>query len=199
MPASIASSASRNDVCGASSAQHAEHAQLVSAGAADRRAHVERIELRQLFEIFLDEIGQFEQQVLPLKGLDLAPWPFEGAAGGRDRAVDILGIALGDGGEQFSGGRVVRLEALAGCGVDPFAVDQHLLVGTIRIGMARHRYRLRHSHVCTPLMSIGFWIVISRILQRPHDTVKRACRWNRAWDEDLPCRFMHGRHALSTQ
>ena len=73
---------------------------LVAAGAADRRAHVERIELRKLLEIFLDEIGELEQQRLPLKWLDLAPRPFEGAARGGDRAVDILGIALGDGREK---------------------------------------------------------------------------------------------------
>jgi len=71
-------------------AQHAEHAELVAAGAADRRAHVERVELRQLLEILLDEIGELEQQALPLERLDLAPRPFEGAAGGGDRAIDVL-------------------------------------------------------------------------------------------------------------
>ncbi len=107
-------------------AQHAEHAQLVAAGAADRRAHVEGVELRQFLEILLDEIGELEQQGLPLERLDLAPRSLEGAAGRGDRAVDVLGIALGDGGEQFAGRRIMRLEFLAGGGVDPFAVDQHL-------------------------------------------------------------------------
>ena len=132
-------------------AQHAEHAQLVAAGAADRRAHVERIELRQFLEILLDQIGELQQQRLPFERLDLAPRPFEGAARRRHRAVDILGIALGDGREQFAGGGIVGLEALAGGGVDPFAVDQHLLVGAIRIGMAGDRNCLCYSHVFTPL------------------------------------------------
>ena len=39
--------------------EHAEHPQLVAAGAADRRAHVERIELRQFLEMLLDQIGEF--------------------------------------------------------------------------------------------------------------------------------------------
>jgi hypothetical protein len=76
-------------------AEHAEHAQLVAARSADRRAHVERIELRQFFEILLDEIGEFQKQVLPFERFDLAPRTFEGAAGGGDRTVDILGIAFG--------------------------------------------------------------------------------------------------------
>src|SRR6185437_16409698 len=50
-------------------AQHAEHAELVAAGAADRRTHVERVELRQLLEILLDEVGELEQEVLPLERL----------------------------------------------------------------------------------------------------------------------------------
>src|SRR5207253_852687 len=71
--------------------QHAEHAQPVAAGAADRRAHVERVELRQFLKILFDEVGEFQQQALPFERLDLAPRPFEGAAGGHDRAVDVLG------------------------------------------------------------------------------------------------------------
>ncbi|MEA2869466.1 MAG: hypothetical protein QOE39_4181, partial [Bradyrhizobium sp.] len=105
--------------------EHAEHAQLVAAGTADRRAHIERVELRKLLEILLDEIGELEQQVLPLERLDLAPWSFEGAARRGNRAVDVFRVAFGNGREQFAGGGVVRLEALAGSGVDPFAVDQH--------------------------------------------------------------------------
>ena len=134
--------------------EHAEHAQFVAPGAADRRAHVQRIELRELLEVFLDEIGELEQQRLALERLDLAPRSFEGAARGGDRAVDVLGIALGDRGQQLAGGRIVGLEALAGGRIDPFAVDQHLLVGAIRIRMTRDRYRLRYCHVGSPLMSI---------------------------------------------
>jgi hypothetical protein len=87
-------------------AKHAKHAKPVAARSADRRPHVERIELRQLLKILFDEIGELKQQVLPLKGLYLAPGPLESAAGGADRAVDILGITFGDGGEQFAGRRI---------------------------------------------------------------------------------------------
>ena len=131
-------------------AQHADGAQAIGAGAAERRAHVERVELRQFVEILLDEVGELEQQVLPLERLDLAPGPFEGAAGGGDRAVDVFLVALGDGCEQFAGGGVVGLEALARGGIDPLPVDQHLLVGPVGERMARDRNSLRHSHGCTP-------------------------------------------------
>src|SRR6185436_21017149 len=127
-----------------------EHAKLVAAGAADRRAHVEGVELRQLLEILLDEIGKLQQQRLPLEWLDLAPRPLERPAGGGDRTVDILDIAFGDGRQQLAGGGIMRLEFLAGGSVHPFSVDQHLLVGTIRVMIARNRNCLRDSHVCSP-------------------------------------------------
>jgi hypothetical protein len=126
--------------------EHAEHAEFVAAGAADRRAHVERVELRQLLEILLDEIGEFQKQALPLERLDLAPGTFEGAASRDNRAVDILGVAFGHGRQQFTCRGIKRLEFLAGSGIDPLAVDQHLLVGTIGVGMARDRNCLRNSH-----------------------------------------------------
>ncbi|MHC2305161.1 hypothetical protein ACVIJ1_001631 [Bradyrhizobium elkanii] len=140
-------------------AQHAERAQAVAAGAADRCAHVERVELGQFLEIGFDEFGELEQHVLPLERLHLAPGPFERAARRRDRTVDVLGIALGDRREQLTGGGIMRLEFLAGGGVDPFAVDQHLLVGAIGIRMARDRNSLRNSHVCTPckMSAEVFW------------------------------------------
>ncbi len=120
--------------------QHAEHAQLVAAGAADRRAHVERVELRTVPRNWLlDQFGELEQHVLPLERLDLAPRALEGAARRRDRAVDVLGIALGDGREQLAGGGIVGFEFLAGGGVEPLAVDQHLLVGAVGVRMARDR------------------------------------------------------------
>ncbi|MGY4422769.1 hypothetical protein ACVWY2_005218 [Bradyrhizobium sp. JR6.1] len=95
----------------------------------------------------------------PLERLHLAPGPFERAARRCNGTVDVLGIALGDGGEQFTGCGVMGFECLAGGGVDPFAVDQHLLVGAIGIRMARDRNSLRDSHVCTPckMSAEVFW------------------------------------------
>ena len=43
-------------------AQHAERALAVAARAADRRAHVERVEQRQLVDVLLDQVGELEQQ-----------------------------------------------------------------------------------------------------------------------------------------
>src|SRR5215472_602258 len=63
--------------------------------------------------------------------------PLEGAAGSGNSAVDVLGIAFGDGREHLTGGRIERLELLPRGSIDPFGVDQHFRVGTIRIGMTR--------------------------------------------------------------
>src|SRR6478752_1732719 len=79
------------------------------------------------------------RSALPLVRLDPAPRPLKGAAGRGHGAVDVLRVALGDGCEQFAGCRIMRLEPLTGSRVDPLAVNQHLLVGTIRIRMARNR------------------------------------------------------------
>ncbi|MGY2939174.1 hypothetical protein ACVWZ6_008776 [Bradyrhizobium sp. GM6.1] len=94
-------------------AQHADGAQAIGTGTAERRAHVERVELRQFVEILLDEVGKLQEQILPLERLDLAPGPFEGAASGSNCAIDIFLVALGHCCEQFAGRGVVGLEALA--------------------------------------------------------------------------------------
>src|SRR6478752_5668039 len=84
-------------------------------------------------------------------GLTLLHGPSKARRAAATARVDVLGVALGDGGEQFAGRWIVSLELLARGGIDPFAVDQHLLVGAIRIRMARDRNCLRDSHVCSPL------------------------------------------------
>jgi hypothetical protein len=104
-------------------AQHADGAQPAAAGAADRRAHVEGVERRQLIEMPLHQIGEFQQQILPLERLELRPGTVEGAARRLHRAVDILGIAFGDPGQHLAGRGVDRPEAFARGGFQPFAVD----------------------------------------------------------------------------
>src|SRR4051794_35988695 len=98
----------------------------------------------------LDEISELQQQRLPLIRFGLAPGPFERAARRRNRTVDVLRIAFGDGREQFASRRIMCLEALTRGGIDPFALDQHLLVGTVGIRMARERNGLGHSHDVSP-------------------------------------------------
>jgi hypothetical protein len=74
----------------------------------------------------LDEIGQFEKDLLPLVGFELAPRTLECFAGCRHGSVDVLGVALGHCGEQFAGRRIAAFKMFAGGGVQPFAVDQQL-------------------------------------------------------------------------
>ena len=49
----------------------------------------------QFVEMLLNQIGKLQQQALPLVRLELAPRSFECPACGGDRAIDVLGIALG--------------------------------------------------------------------------------------------------------
>ena len=64
---------------------------------ADRLADVERLEQGQLVEVLADELGEPEQDPLAGRRRLVAPAPVvERAAGRRDRAVDVLGAALGD-------------------------------------------------------------------------------------------------------
>jgi hypothetical protein len=96
--------------------------------------------------MLLDEISELQEQALPFKRFDLAPRTFEGAAGGGNRAVDVLRVAFGHGRQHLAGRGIERLELLARGRIDPLAVDQHLLVGTIGVRMARDRNCLCNSH-----------------------------------------------------
>jgi hypothetical protein len=62
---------------------------------------------------------------------------------------------LFDGREHFTGCRIERLELLPRGGVDQFAVDQHFLVGTIRIGMTM--IELPVSQPCSSPCRQAFW------------------------------------------
>ena len=64
---------------------------------ADRLADVERLEQRQLVEVLADELRQPQQDALARGRRLVRPAPVvERPAGGRHRAVDVLGVALGD-------------------------------------------------------------------------------------------------------
>ncbi len=58
---------------------------------------------------------------------------FEGLACGFHGAIDIFAIALGDLGQHFARGRVVGRESLAGSGLNPLAVNEHLARGSNEI------------------------------------------------------------------
>jgi hypothetical protein len=127
-------------------AQHAEHAQPRAARAADRRAHIAGVERAQLVEMTLDQIGELQKDLLALIRLELAPRPFERLARRGDRPVDVFGVALRHGGKQFAGRRIAAFKVLAGSGIHPFAVDEHLFVGAVRMRMAAHWNGLSLGH-----------------------------------------------------
>jgi hypothetical protein len=109
--------------------------------------HVERVERAEFVEMALNQVGQFQQHLLPLEWLELGPGAFEGLTRRRYSAIDIFGVAFGHGREQFAGRGIAAFKALAGSRINPFAVDQHPLEGTVRNGMSRQWNRLRLGDV----------------------------------------------------
>ena len=94
---------------------------------ADRLAVVEGFELGQLVDVRFDQVGELVHQPAAVAGVHLAPGAgVKRLAGGLDGQVDVGGVALGDLGDDFLGGRVDRRERLAALAVAPLAVDQQL-------------------------------------------------------------------------
>ncbi len=76
----------------------------------------------------LEEIAERPDETLPCGGRDAGPGSrLEGAARSGDRKIDIRLIPRRDVGNDFFGRRVLDRKSLAAAGVDPFAVDQHLM------------------------------------------------------------------------
>jgi hypothetical protein len=100
-----------------------------------RRAHVERVERGKLLDIALHQIGEAQQQTLPLGRLELAPRPIEGSPCRSDRAIDVLGITFGYVRQKFARSRIASLEGLARCGLQPLAIDQHALRFAVQVRM----------------------------------------------------------------
>ena len=101
--------------------------QVAVAALADRLAVVERLELGQLVDVLLDQVGELVHQPAAVAGVHLAPGAgVERLARGLDGQVDVGGVPLGDLGDDLLGGRVDRRERLAAGAVAPLAVDQHL-------------------------------------------------------------------------
>ena len=99
-----------------------------------RHAHLVRDDLGDLVGAGAERLGDPGQQLAPLLAGGGGP-AGEGGGGGLDGLVDVLGRALGNGGEDLFGGRVDDLQgALAGRG-DPGPVDVDLVA---------------HEHGCPP-------------------------------------------------
>src|SRR4029077_335531 len=91
-----------------------------------RLAVVERIELGQLVEVLGDQVAETVDRAATLGWRHLRPRTVERAAGGRDGAIDVFGLAVSDGGQNLTSAGIDRLEGRAVGGVDPLSVDQQL-------------------------------------------------------------------------
>jgi hypothetical protein len=129
--------------------QHAQHPSPPAAGAGDRRADIERVERAQLVEVLLDQVGDAQQQRLPLKGFCQPAWTVEGSPSRGHRAIDILGIALGHVCQQRARGRIAALEGLTRGGIHPPSIDQHLLAPIVQERRRRVRPVQDRRHVST--------------------------------------------------
>ena len=93
------------------------------AGLLDRLAVVDRLEHGELAGALLDDPGDPEEVLRPLRPRHPAPDPVVGAARGLDGRVDVGVVGLGDLGQHLLGGRVDGLERRA-VPVDELAVDE---------------------------------------------------------------------------
>jgi hypothetical protein len=94
---------------------------------ADGLADVLRFDLGECALIVLDPVGELEEGSCPLAYR--CPRPVrECGVGGRHRAVDVRGCAVGDFGEHLPGGRGRHLIDRTVGRVGPAAVDEHLSV-----------------------------------------------------------------------
>src|SRR6185369_1961699 len=88
----------------------------------ERFAVVERFELREFFEVLLEQIGELPNELASFGGRHAAPGTFiEGIARGGNGEVDVSSIAFGNPCHFLAGGWVVGGKSLAGNGIDPLA------------------------------------------------------------------------------
>ncbi len=76
----------------------------------------------------LEDVAERPDQTLPRGGRNARPRSgLEGATRRGDRQIDVRLVAGRNMGDHFFVSRVLDGEGLAAAGVDPFAVDQHLM------------------------------------------------------------------------
>ncbi len=94
---------------------------------ANRLAHVERLEQRELVAVLAHELGETNEHTLPLLGLEARPDArLERALRAGDGTVDVFRIARRDLRDDAAGARADAVERLARRGVDVGAVDEGL-------------------------------------------------------------------------
>ncbi|MND75144.1 hypothetical protein D3C80_667530 [compost metagenome] len=94
-------------------------------GVADRLAHVQGFQQRQLFDVLAQQVGEADQLGLALGRGQLRPHAgVEGGTGVFHSAVGIGQVAAGNLGQEASVDRAQALEGFTGCGIGVFAVDE---------------------------------------------------------------------------
>ncbi|MCY1413545.1 hypothetical protein D9M71_289780 [compost metagenome] len=116
-------------------------------GVANRLAHVQGFQQRQLFDVLAQQVGETDQLGLALGRGQLRPHAgVEGGTGVFNSAVGIGQVAAGNLGQEASVDRAQALEGFTGCGIGVFAVDEGTafdlqLLGTlfpVRTGQGGH-------------------------------------------------------------
>ena len=95
-----------------------------------RLAVVERFNLGEFFQVRLQQVGDFPEQLSAFRGGHLlAPWALiEGAARGGNGAIHIFFFGFRYLRHHFAGGRIVDREGFAGRGRDKASIDQHAVL-----------------------------------------------------------------------
>ena len=92
----------------------AAHGDVGMADIGDRLAVVERLELGQLVAVLLDQLGEPPHQLGAVAAAHAAPGPgLERRPGGRDRGIDVGGIALRHLRDDAAGSGIEGVEGLA--------------------------------------------------------------------------------------
>jgi ParB family chromosome partitioning protein len=118
---------------------------------ADRLAIVERLELRELLGVGLDQVGQLPDRAAALGRGHAAPrTALEGAPRRAHGAIDVFLLTGCHLGKRLFGGGIVGGERLAGGRLGPLAIDEH--------AASTAADELRHAAVDTGVACLDTWM-----------------------------------------
>src|SRR5215510_8404537 len=115
----------------------AQHTPLATRGPTNGSSHVHGVEHAELIEMFVHQIGQLEQHLLPIIWLERAPRAFKRTSCRCHGAVDILSLTLRYRRQCFPGRRVEAVKGLARGRLNPLTIDEHALELPIEKGRTR--------------------------------------------------------------
>jgi hypothetical protein len=122
------------DVGGKRDVRHARHRA--------RFAIVQRLDFGEFIRVLEDEVADAPDELAAFAGRHAAPRAgFKSPASGGNSALDIFLVARGRSGENGGLGGIEDIKSLAGCGRNPFPVDQVLF------GLGQPRGHLRGDFV----------------------------------------------------